>query len=72
MTKFPIFYVVGHRGMMDSAIFRQLLAECQPAERIVSRTHAEIDLCNQNAVNGFFEQEKNYQFHLQLIRKRLN
>ncbi len=57
MTNFPKIYVAGHRGMVGSAIVRQLLAQGQPAERIVSRTHAELDLCNQAAVNAFFEQE---------------
>jgi GDP-L-fucose synthase len=40
MTYFPKIYVAGHRGMVGSAIVRQLLAQGQPAERIVSRTHA--------------------------------
>jgi GDP-L-fucose synthase len=57
MTNFPKIYVAGHRGMVGSAIVRQLLAQGQPAECIVSRTHAELDLCNQAAVNAFFEQE---------------
>jgi GDP-L-fucose synthase len=64
MTYFPKIYVAGHRGMVGSAIVRQLLAQGQPAERIVSRTHAELDLCNQAAVNAFFEQEKPDQVYM--------
>jgi GDP-L-fucose synthase len=64
MTNFPKIYVAGHRGMVGSAIVRQLLARGHPAERIVSRTHAELDLCNQAAVNAFFEQEKPDQVYM--------
>jgi GDP-L-fucose synthase len=64
MTNFPKIYVAGHRGMVGSAIVRQLLAQGHPAERIVSRTHAELDLCNQAAVNDFFEQEKPDQVYM--------
>ena len=64
MTNFPKIYVAGHRGMVGSAIVRQLLAQGQPAERIISRTHAELDLCNQAAVNSFFEQEKPHQVYM--------
>ena len=64
MTNFPKIYVAGHRGMVGSAIVRQLLAQGHPAERIVSRTHAELDLCNQAAVNTFFEHEKPNQVYM--------
>ena len=64
MTNFPKIYVAGHRGMVGSAIVRQLLAQGHPAERIVSRTHAELDLCNQAAVSTFFEQEKPDQVYM--------
>jgi GDP-L-fucose synthase len=57
-------YVAGHRGMVGSAIVRQLLAQGHPADAIVSRTHAELDLCNQAAVQAFFEQEKPDQVYL--------
>jgi GDP-L-fucose synthase len=50
--------------MVGSAIVRQLLAQGHPAERIVTRTHAELDLTNQAAVNAFFEQEKPDQVYL--------
>jgi GDP-L-fucose synthase len=58
MTQHPKIYVAGHRGMVGSAIVRQLLAQGQPAERIVTRTHPELDLTNQAAVNAFFAEEK--------------
>lgn len=46
-------YVAGHRGMVGSAIVRQL--EQQDDVELVLRTHAELDLTNQAAVNEFFE-----------------
>jgi len=58
MTQHPKIYVAGHRGMAGSAIVRQLLAQGQPAERIVTLTHAKLDLTNQAAVNAFFAEEK--------------
>lgn len=64
MTQHPKIYVAGHRGMVGSAILRQLLAQGQPFERIVTRTHAELDLTNQAAVNAFFAAEKPDQVYL--------
>lgn len=55
-------YVAGHRGMVGSAIVRQL--RDQGCDCIVTRTHAELDLTNQAAVNAFFEQEKPEQVYL--------
>lgn len=49
-------YVAGHRGMVGSAIVREL--QRQGYSNIITRTHAELDLCNQAAVNAFFEQER--------------
>ena len=49
-------YVAGHRGMVGSAIVREL--KRQGYTHIVVRTHAELDLCNQQAVNTFFAQEQ--------------
>ena len=54
----PKIYIAGHRGMVGSAIVRQLIASGYPADRIVGRTHAELNLVNQAAVNAFFQQEK--------------
>ncbi len=49
-------YVAGHRGLAGSAIVRRLRAE--GFERLVVRTHAELDLCNQAATEKFFAAEK--------------
>ena len=57
-------YVAGHRGMVGSAIVRQLLANEAAQSIIVTRTHAELDLTNQMAVQHFFAQEKPTQVYL--------
>ena len=49
-------YVAGHRGMVGSAIVRELT--CQGYTNIITRTHAELDLCRQDAVEAFFATEK--------------
>ena len=49
-------YVAGHRGMVGSAIVREL--ERQGYENIITRTHSELDLVNQADVNDFFAAEK--------------
>ena len=57
-------YVAGHRGMVGSAIVRQLLAAGQSPANIITRTHAELDLTNQAAVRDFFQTEKPDQVYL--------
>lgn len=47
-------YVAGHRGMVGSALVRALTRAGQTD--IITRTHAELDLTNQAAVNDFFAQ----------------
>ena len=64
MNQYPKIYVAGHRGMVGSAIVRQLLGQGHLAERIVTRTHAELDLTNQAAVRAFFAAEKPDQVYL--------
>lgn len=49
-------YVAGHRGMVGSAIVRRLQA--LGYTQLITRTHAELDLCNQAAVQDFMRQEK--------------
>jgi GDP-L-fucose synthase len=49
-------YVAGHRGLVGSALMRQL--NTQGYKNIVTRTHAELDLTNQTAVAEFFNKEK--------------
>jgi GDP-L-fucose synthase len=49
-------YIAGHRGMVGSGLERKLRKEGY--HNIVTRTSAELDLRNQQAVNEFFEKEK--------------
>ena len=56
MEKDSKIYVAGHRGMVGSAIVRAL--ERQGYTNIITRTHAELDLIDQRAVNEFFAQER--------------
>ena len=58
----PKIYIAGHRGMVGSAIVRALQKQGQP--HLVTRTHIELDLTNQAAVNAFFAQEKPNQVYL--------
>ena len=51
-------FVAGHRGMVGSAIVRQLLANGQTAEQLVTRTHSQLDLINQAAVDAFFAEHR--------------
>jgi GDP-L-fucose synthase len=62
MTQSTKIYVAGHRGMVGSAIVRTLKA--QGHNEIVTRTHAELDLTNQSAVEAFFQTEKPDQVYL--------
>jgi GDP-L-fucose synthase len=55
-------YVAGHRGMVGSAIVRNL--EAKGFKDIVTRTHAELDLSNQEAVAKFFREERPDQVYL--------
>ena len=56
MKKESKIYVAGHRGMVGSAIVRALRREGY--ENIVVRSHAELDLTDQRAVEEFFASEK--------------
>ena len=64
MSAAPLIYVAGHRGMVGSAIVRQLLAAGHPAERLRTRSHAELDLTNQAQVQAFFAAERPEQVYL--------
>ncbi len=64
MTTKSKIYVAGHRGMVGSAIVRQLLAQGLPADRLITRTHVELDLTEQAAVRAFFERERPDQVYL--------
>jgi GDP-L-fucose synthase len=50
------YYIAGHRGMVGSAIVRQL--EAAGETNIVTRTHAELDLTDQLAVRDFMRAER--------------
>ena len=49
-------YIAGHRGLVGSAIVRQL--EQRGFANLIMRTHKELDLTNQAQVQNFFKQEK--------------
>jgi GDP-L-fucose synthase len=66
MENQPKIYVAGHRGMVGSAIVRTLQRHGKAT--IVTRTHAELDLTNQAAVNAFFAAEKPDQVYLAAAR----
>ena len=56
MNKESKIYIAGHRGMVGSAILRNL--KTRGFNNFVLRTHSELDLTSQQAVNHFFETEK--------------
>lgn len=56
MEKDAKIYVAGHRGMVGSAIIRQL--EKQGYHNIITRTHKEVNLCRQTEVEEFFAAER--------------
>ncbi len=55
MNKDAKIYVAGHRGMVGSAIVREL--QRQGYNNIITRTHHELDLCRQDSVEQFFKEE---------------
>lgn len=59
-------YIAGHRGMVGSAIERHLRSK--GFHNIVTRSHLDLDLCDQLAVQKFFEQEKPDQIYLAAAR----
>jgi len=56
MEKYSKIFVAGHKGMVGSAILREL--EHQGYTNVVTKTRKELDLLNQQAVRDFFEKEK--------------
>ena len=56
MEKNAKIYVAGHKGMVGSAIVREL--ERQGFINIITRTHKELDLTRQDQVEAFFAEEK--------------
>ncbi len=61
MTK---IYIAGHRGMVGSAIVRQLQTKLDDTTQLITRTHKELDLTNQQQVNDFIAREKPGQIYL--------
>lgn len=49
-------YIAGHRGLVGSALHRKLLSK--GFYNILTRTHKELDLTDQQAVNSFFEEDR--------------
>ncbi len=58
----PKIYVAGHRGMVGSAIVRQLKERGHT--NIITKTRAELDLCDQTSAAQFFAEEKPDQVYL--------
>lgn len=56
MDKHAKIYIAGHRGLVGTALMRNLRAK--GFDNFVTRTHAELDLTNQAAVEAFFAAEK--------------
>ena len=56
MNKNDKIYVAGHRGLVGSAITREL--EAEGFVNLITRTHKELDLTDSKAVTEFFENEK--------------
>ncbi|MDM1062267.1 GDP-L-fucose synthase [Empedobacter falsenii] len=63
MNKTSKLYITGHRGMLGSVTLK--LFEEAGYTNIITRTHAELDLTDQQAVESFFEKEKpEYVIHI--------
>lgn len=56
MDKNAKIYIAGHRGLVGSALFRELTNSGYT--NLVTRTHSELELTDQAAVAAFFHQEK--------------
>ncbi len=56
MNKNSKIYIAGHRGLVGSAILKNL--ESKGYTNLIYKTHKELDLTNQKAVEEFFEKEK--------------
>jgi len=61
-------YVAGHRGLVGSAIVRNLLARGVHHDQLIVRTHAELELLDSRAVDEFFRAERPTQVYLAAAR----
>lgn len=57
-------FVAGHRGMVGSAIVRNLLARGVHQDDLLTRSRSDLDLTDQQAVRSFFESERPQQVFL--------
>ena len=57
-------YIAGHKGMVGSAIVRQLQTRLDSDIQLVTKTHKDLDLTNQHQVNDFNSSEKPNQIYL--------
>ncbi len=64
MSTAPKIYVAGHRGMVGSALVRNLLAQGHPHQLLITRSHSELDLTHQGDVHAFFARERPQQVYL--------
>jgi GDP-L-fucose synthase len=56
VNKLSKIYIAGHKGLVGSALIRQLIA--RGYTNIIARTHAELDLLDKDKVSEFFKKEK--------------
>ena len=61
-------YIAGHQGMVGSAIMRELLRSGIPANAIITRSHATLDLTQTSAVQKFFAETKPQEVYLAAAR----
>jgi len=57
-------YIAGHNGMVGSAIVRHLQGKLVNSVQLITRTHKELDLTNQDQVSNFIERENPDQIYL--------
>lgn len=62
MSEHQRIYIAGHRGLVGSALCRHL--EQESANQIITRTHTDLELTDQKAVQDFFAEEKPDQVYL--------
>jgi GDP-L-fucose synthase len=68
MSSTPKIYVAGHRGMVGSAIVRQLKCAGHNPESLVLKAHRELELPNLVAVQAYFAAENPSQFHIASVK----
>ena len=56
MHKDARIFVASHTGLLGSALVRKLKTDCY--RNIITKTHTELDLKNQQSVNAFFQNER--------------